>query len=111
MADDIVCSGFFRAATDAKGDISCLDQFQSSGVLQFISGNFLEAIYNIPVALINAPMWLDWLSWNNTTEDKQSLMRFVYYGGSIEFFFISATLVVGLTVAGMLRNESKANAN
>ena len=43
MTDETVCTGFFRAATDAKGDISCLDQFQSSGVLQFISGNFLEA--------------------------------------------------------------------
>ena len=62
MTDETVCTGLSRAATDAKGDISCLDQFQASGVLRFISGNFLEALYNVPVAIINASMWLDWLT-------------------------------------------------
>ena len=105
MTDETVCTGFFRAATDAKGDISCLDQFQSSGVLEFISGNFLEAFYNVPIAIINAPMWLDWLTWENTLEDKQSLMRFVYYGGSVEFFFVLATLILGMTIYGMINNK------
>lgn len=105
MTDETVCTGFFRAATDAKGDISCLDQFQSSGVLEFISGNFLEAFYNVPTAIINAPMWLDWLTWENTLEDKQSLMRFVYYGGSVEFFFVLATLILGMTIYGMINNK------
>ena len=57
MADDIICSGFFRAAEGAK--LSCLDKFQDSGMLQFISGNILEAFYNFFAALLNPGMWLN----------------------------------------------------
>ena len=34
------------------------------------------------------PPIFDWLIWDGSLEDKQSLMAFVYYGGSVEFFFI-----------------------
>ncbi len=79
MAEDVVCSGFFRAAEGA--DLSCLDKFQSGGVLQFIFGNILEAFYNFFAALLNPGMWLDW-------SNGEALMRFIYYGGSVELFFV-----------------------
>lgn len=51
-------------------------------------GNLFSAFANLFSALSQPSLWLDWLTWNNTTEDKQSLMRVVYYGGSVEFFFV-----------------------
>ena len=92
MADDIVCSGFFRAAEGAK--LGCLDKFQESGLVQFILGNVLESFYNFFAALLNPSMWLNW-------SDSQSLMRFIYYGGSVELFFVLATLLVIITAIGM----------
>lgn len=67
--------------------------------------NLIEAVYNLFYALTHASAWLDWLSWSNTTEDKQSLMRFVYYGASIEFLFVAFLCVLILTIVGMIRNE------
>lgn len=82
MADDIACSGFFRAAEGA--DLSCLDKFQDAGIIQFIFGNILESFYNIFAALLNPGMWLDW-------SNSESMMRFIYYGGSVELFFVVLT--------------------
>ena len=96
MADDIVCSGFFRAAEGSK--LSCLDKFQDSGFLQFVSGNVLEAFYNFFVALLNPGMWLNWA-------DPQAMMRFIYYGASTELFFVLATALVVLTIVGMRKRE------
>ncbi len=49
--------------------------------------NIALAFLNILQALSNPSSWLDWVLWTNSTEDKESLMRFVYYGGSTEVFF------------------------
>lgn len=49
----------------------------------------------------NPPIF-DWLIWDGSLEDKQSLMAFVYYGGSVEFFFIVFTTFVLLTLYGMI---------
>ena len=92
MADDIACSGFFRAAEGA--DLSCLDKFQHSGLFQFITGNILEAFYNFFAALLNPGMWLNWT-------DGQAMMRFIYYGGSVELFFVLLTGLVIVTAIGM----------
>ncbi|CUH77580.1 Tripartite ATP-independent transporter, DctQ component [Tropicibacter naphthalenivorans] len=43
----------------------------------------------------------DWIGWNGTTEAKQSLMQFVYYGGSVEFFFIMLDLFLIVFIAGV----------
>tara|TARA_R110002049_G_scaffold10127_1_gene50133 strand:- start:93324 stop:94292 length:969 start_codon:yes stop_codon:yes gene_type:complete len=93
MADDVVCAGFFRAAEGAK--LSCLDAFQDSGMIQFVLGNFLEAFYNIFAALLNPSMWLDW-------SNGEALMRFIYYGGSVELFFVAATLLLIVTIVGLI---------
>ena len=92
MADEIVCSGFFRAAEGAK--LSCLDKFQDSGMIQFFFGNILEAFYNFFAALLNPGMWLNW-------SNGESLMRFIYYGASVELFFVSLTLMIIITAYGM----------
>jgi len=42
--------------------------------------SLIFAVYNIGYAVSNPGLWLDW-------SDKKSIMRFVYYGGSAEFFF------------------------
>ena len=58
MAEDVSCQGFFRVPEGAEDAISCLDKFQSDGLLQFISGNFLEALYNVFYAAWNWSSWL-----------------------------------------------------
>ncbi len=67
--------------------------------------NIVLAFYNLALALMNAGSWLDWLSWQNTTEDKQSLMRFVYYGGSSEFFFVVFTTFLAITAIGLWKRN------
>ena len=67
--------------------------------------NIVQAFYNMGYALIYPSQWLDWLYWTNTTEDKQSLMRFIYYGGSVEFFFFMFVALLILTGIGLWRNE------
>ena len=60
----------------------------------WVLSQFLSAFPNAYSALSQPNLWLDWISWEKTTEDKQSLMRFIYYGASIELFFVlSVTLV------------------
>ena len=67
--------------------------FSESPILWVLS-QFLSAFPNAYSALSQPNLWLDWISWEKTTEDKQSLMRFIYYGASIELFFVlSVTLV------------------
>ncbi len=59
--------------------------------------NIALAFYNFGYALTHPQLWLDW-------SDKQAIMRFVYYGGSVEFFFVVFTAFVVLTAVGMWRN-------
>ncbi|NBD28472.1 MAG: C4-dicarboxylate ABC transporter permease [Alphaproteobacteria bacterium] len=66
----------------------------------WVIGNILESLYNILFAVTHPGSWLDWLTWNNTTEDKESLMRVIYYGGSTELFFAVFTIFLVVTVIG-----------
>ena len=47
-----------------------------SGIFWFFKSLIL-AVVNLVTAVTNPQMWLDWT-------DKESLIRFVYYGASIE---------------------------
>jgi len=96
MADDVVCEGFFRAAEGAK--LSCLDKFQDSGMVQFVLGNLLEAPYNFFAALFQPQLWLNW-------SNPEALMRFIYYGGSVEFFFVCAMMLIILTAVGIWKRS------
>ncbi len=55
------------------------------------------AFYDIAYALSHPQLWLDW-------SDKEAIMRFVYYGGSTEFFFAVFTTFLVLTAIGMWRH-------
>lgn len=60
--------------------------------------NIAEAFLNIGYAIANPSLWLDW-------SNKEAVMRFVYYGGSVEFFFAVIAIVLVITIIGMIRNQ------
>ncbi|WGH78283.1 TRAP transporter small permease subunit [Jannaschia ovalis] len=62
--------------------------------------NLAMAFWNLAVAIFNPGSWLAWLTSWETTEDKESLMRFIYYGASAEFFFVILALFLVITLAG-----------
>ncbi|MEM6759187.1 MAG: TRAP transporter small permease subunit [Pseudomonadota bacterium] len=74
------------------------------GVAWFFQ-NLVLGFYNILWAITHPSAWLDWITWNNTAEDKLSLMQVVYYGGSVEFFFAVMAVLVVVTGIGLWRNE------
>lgn len=63
-------------------------------IFQQIGMSFL----NFGQAVANPASWLDW-------SDKQAIMRFIYYGGSSEFFFVVFTAFLILTIVGLWRNS------
>ena len=65
------------------------------GVVWFFQ-NLILAAYNIGYAVSNPELWLDW-------SEKKSIMRFVYYGGSVEFFFAILLIILVLFFIGVLR--------
>lgn len=63
------------------------------GILWLIT-NTAMGFYNIGAAFSRPALWLDWT-------DPQAIMRFAYYGGSVEFFFAVFALVLVLTAVGL----------
>ncbi len=59
--------------------------------------NIAMAFYNLGYAIIHPSLWLDW-------SDKASIMRFVYYGGSVEFFFVVFTTFLVFTGIGLWKS-------
>jgi TRAP-type mannitol/chloroaromatic compound transport system permease small subunit len=55
------------------------------------------SFYNFAYAITHPALWLDW-------SDKQAIMRVVYYGGSVELFFVVFTTFLLLTAVGIWRN-------
>ncbi|MEL6551391.1 MAG: TRAP transporter small permease subunit [Pseudomonadota bacterium] len=60
--------------------------------LSWFFTNLALGFYNTFYALTHPASWLNW-------SDPQAVMRFIYYGGSVEFFF--AILAIFLTVTAM----------
>ena len=50
---------------------------------------------NLFNAISNPQLWLDW-------SDKKALMRFIYYGGSTELFFVFLLCFIIIVLAGLL---------
>ena len=65
-----------------------------SGVLWFFQG-LLYSVVNLFTAISNPQLWLDW-------SDKKALMRFIYYGGSTELFFVFLLCFIIIILAGLL---------
>ena len=92
------------ALNDTVGGIAMEDE-ASRGALVAI-GEFLlwliqsfgMAFYNFGYAATHPASWLDW-------SDSQAMMKFIYYGGSQEFFFVVFTAFLILTAVGMWRNS------
>ncbi|SHM17388.1 hypothetical protein SAMN05443432_10574 [Roseovarius litoreus] len=66
------------------------------GILWLVQ-NIAMAFYNLGYAISHPHLWLDW-------SDKEAIMRFVYYGGSVEFFFVVFTAFLVCTGIGLWRN-------
>jgi len=56
----------------------------------------LLGFYHFAYAVTNPTEWLDW-------SDPEAIVRVVYYGGSVEFFFVVFNTVVVLTAIGLWR--------
>ncbi|NCQ24897.1 MAG: C4-dicarboxylate ABC transporter permease [Rhodobacteraceae bacterium CG17_big_fil_post_rev_8_21_14_2_50_63_15] len=59
--------------------------------------NIGMAFYNLAYAISHPGLWLNW-------SDKEAIMRVVYYGGSIELFFVVFTIFLILTGIGLWKN-------
>ena len=64
----------------------------------WVLNNIAMAFYNLGYAAMNPGLWLDW-------SDKKAIMRFVYYGGSVEFFFVVFTAFLVVTIIGIRRRN------
>lgn len=60
--------------------------------------NILMAFANFAYAITNPQLWLDW-------SNKEAVMRFVYFGGSVEFFFVAFTIFLVVTAIGLWKNS------
>ena len=56
----------------------------------------LLGFVNFFATIANAPLWLNW-------SDPQAIVRVIYYGASVEFFFVVFNTVLVLTVIGLFR--------
>lgn len=60
--------------------------------------HLIEAFYNFGYAITHPGLWLDW-------SQNESLMRFIYYGASVELFFVVLVIFLIVTGVGLLRNS------
>ncbi|MFQ6548866.1 TRAP transporter small permease subunit [Aestuariibius sp. 2305UL40-4] len=89
-----------RAAAIADGqEPETIGGFQA--VLEafgWLFGNFIEVFYNVAYALSHPGLWLNWA-------DREALTRFIYYGGSVEFFFVVLTIILIVAIIGFINNR------
>ncbi|MFT7107511.1 MAG: TRAP-type mannitol/chloroaromatic compound transport system permease small subunit [Yoonia sp.] len=70
--------------------------------------NIGMAFVNFFYAISHPGEWLSWvteLDKLESVEAKESLARFMFYGGSSEFFYVVLTAFLVLTAAGIWRNQ------
>ena len=71
-------------------------------LLAWFFTNIGMAFYDLLYAVTHPGSWLAWTTGFETPEQKESLLRFIYYGGSTEFFFVLFILTAGLIAAAMV---------
>lgn len=76
-----------------------------SSAIGFFVASIIEAIYNFFYAITHPGQWLGWIGGLETTEDKEALMRFIYYGGSDELFFVAFVLFLIITGIGFWKRS------
>ena len=65
--------------------------------LSWFITNLALGFYNVFYALTLPLTWLNW-------SDPKAVMRFIYYGGSVEFFFAILAIFLVVTAIGLWRN-------
>ena len=66
--------------------------------LSWFFGNLFAAFYDIFYALTHLGSWLNW-------SDPEAMMRFIYYGGSKELFFVVLLIFLIVTAIGLWRSK------
>ncbi|MEL6126470.1 MAG: TRAP transporter small permease subunit [Pseudomonadota bacterium] len=66
--------------------------------LAWFFGNLFGGIMNLFRAIGDPLAWLNW-------SDPQALIRFIYYGGSTEFFFVLLDLFLIVLIVGLIRRQ------
>jgi len=71
--------------------------------------NVIEAFYNFFYAVFHPGQWLAWIGYINQPLDdvevKLSLMRFIFFGASVEFFFVLFVIFLIATALGIWRKS------
>ena len=66
--------------------------------LSWFFTNLALGFYNIAYAVTHPMTWLNW-------GDPKAVMRFIYYGGSVELFFAFLAILIVVTAVGLWRNS------
>ena len=74
------------------------------GAVVGIVVGLVQAFWHLVYSVLNPGLWLSWLGGLETVEQKESLMRFVYFGASSELFFAVLAVLLTLTAVGIWRN-------
>ncbi|ETX26733.1 TRAP transporter small permease subunit [Roseivivax isoporae] len=64
----------------------------------FVIRNIALAFWHVGYAITHPGLWLDW-------SNSEAIMRVVYYGGSVEFFFVAFTTFLVIAIAGFYNNR------
>ena len=87
-----------QAAAAQAADGYAAQLAEGANPVVWVVSNGVEAVYNLAFAVTHPGMWLDW-------SDPQALMRFIYYGASLELFFVLLVAFAILTVCGLIWNR------
>ncbi|MEM7488901.1 MAG: TRAP transporter small permease subunit [Pseudomonadota bacterium] len=68
--------------------------------LGWVFTNLFLGFWNIAQALAQPASWLAWTGGLETPEQKESLMRLIFYGASAELFFAITVIFLTITVVG-----------
>ncbi|PIV75080.1 MAG: C4-dicarboxylate ABC transporter permease [Rhodobacteraceae bacterium CG17_big_fil_post_rev_8_21_14_2_50_65_11] len=63
-------------------------------LILWVLQNIALAPYHVVLALANPGAWLNW-------DDPEAMVRFIYYGASVELFFVFLTTFLVITALGM----------
>ncbi|MCF6304910.1 MAG: C4-dicarboxylate ABC transporter permease [Rhodobacteraceae bacterium] len=69
-----------------------------AGALGWFFTQIWMGFVNFFTAVTNPSSWLDW-------SDKEAVIRFIYYGASIEFLFVVIDLFLVITVIGLFKRK------
>ena len=78
-------------------------------VFGWFFANLIEAFYNFGYAVTHPGQWLSWVPFINKGMDdvavKEALMRFIYYGASVELFFVVLVIFLIVSAIGFINNR------